>query len=93
MNLKIKDKIKSYDYIEDAREEIETLWMDLVQKQLPNENNIIMFQEDPDELSFDFHSESELSNNAHSVIAALLKATNKNTISEQILAAIDVEIV
>lgn len=94
MKLKVNDTITSYSCIEDLREDIEALWNDKIRDNLKNDDSIIMIQEsdDDDNITFDFHTESELSPAANSLIAKLLADTNEKEISDQILKVINATI-
>ena len=91
MKLKVNDTVTTYNCIEDLREDIESLWNDKIAKILKNNDNIIMIQESDDDgtISFDFHSESELSPKANNLIDTLLKDTKEKDVSNQILKVIN----
>lgn len=94
MKLKVNDTITEYNCIEDLREDIEALWSDKIRETLKNDDSIIMIQEsdDDDTITFDFHTESELSPDANVLVDKLLADTNEKEISDQILKVINATI-
>lgn len=80
-----------FSYAEDAREYIEGLWNDmLVQKLDDDDESFVMLQENEDEIEdgnweIDFHSESELSDKADSIVDQLLKDTHGESDSDKIM--------
>lgn len=90
--------VNHFGYSEDAREYIEGLWNDmLVQKLADDDESIVMLQENDDEIEdgyweIDFHSESELSDEANIVIDKLLKAANGKDESEKIMDIVNAKV-
>ena len=85
---------KTFNYPEDAREYIEDLWNSKLMKALPDDDDsFVMLQEDDDEVeegrwSIDFHTESELSDEAGQLVDQWLKETNLKDESDKIMAVV-----
>lgn len=80
-----------FSYAEDAREYIEGLWNDmLVQKLDDDDESFVMLQENEDEIEdgnwdIDFHSESELSDEAESIVDELIESASGDSDSDKIM--------
>lgn len=89
-----ENKTYEFTYSEDLREKLEDLWNEILIKKLPNdEDSFIMLQETEDKLEdhiweVDFHTESELSDDANELVNSLLKETGKQDLSDQIMSVI-----
>lgn len=85
---------KTFNYPEDAREYLEDLWNSKLMKALPDDDeSFVMLQEDDDEVeegrwAIDFHTESELSDEAGQLVDKWLKETNLKDESDKIMAVV-----